>query len=389
MSNYLPFSRPYFDEKESQAILKVLESGWITTGTYNQQLEEHFAHLLKAKHAIALSSATAGMHLTLYALGIGPGDEVITPSMTWVSTANMIRLVGADPIFVDIDINTLLISTDAIKKAITKRTKAIIPVHFAGVPCNLEEIYQIGKDYGIQIIEDAAHAIGSVYKNEIIGQRGTAIFSLHAIKNITCAEGGIVVTDNNVLAKRLRQLKFHGIAQTDIDQVTRQRKPTAEVIEPGFKYNLSDLHAAIGCVQIEKLNYINRKRALLAEHYLKKIDTEYYTPLSIPNYDHLHAWHLFIIRINTSLLSCSREDLMNFLKEHGIHTGLHFKAIHTHRYYQKHLNTNTQSPNNLTNTEWNDSRILSLPLFPDMTVEDADRVINILDLFTRSRNVLK
>ncbi|EFE7247349.1 aminotransferase class I/II-fold pyridoxal phosphate-dependent enzyme [Escherichia coli] len=238
MSEFLPFSRPAMGVEELAAVKEVLESGWITTGPKNQALEQAFCQLTGNQHAIAVSSATAGMHITLMALKIGKGDEVITPSLTWVSTLNMISLLGATPVMVDVDRDTLMVTPEAIESAITPRTKAIIPVHYAGAPADIDAIRAIGERYGIAVIEDAAHAVGTYYKGRHIGAKGTAIFSFHAIKNITCAEGGLIVTDNENLARQLRMLKFHGLGVDAYDRQTWGRAPQAEVLTPGYMYDL-------------------------------------------------------------------------------------------------------------------------------------------------------
>ncbi|EQC3291968.1 aminotransferase class I/II-fold pyridoxal phosphate-dependent enzyme, partial [Providencia stuartii] len=267
MSNFLPFSKPAIGDEEVKAVEKVLRSGWITTGPQNHQLEQDFCERYGCKHAIALSSATAGMHVVLMALGIGPGDEVITPSQTWVSTINMIELLGATPVMIDVDRDTLMVQPDAVEKALTAKTKAIIPVHYAGAPCDLDALRAIAQKAGVALIEDAAHAVGTRYKEEWIGQQGTAIFSFHAIKNVTCAEGGLVVTDNDELAQRVRTLKFHGLGVDAFDRQMQGRKPQAEVVEPGLKYNLSDIHAAIAVVQLSRVEEMNQRRAQLVARY--------------------------------------------------------------------------------------------------------------------------
>lgn len=224
MSEFLPFSRPAMGVEELAAVKEVLESGWITTGPKNQALEQAFCQLTGNQHAIAVSSATAGMHITLMALKIGKGDEVITPSLTWVSTLNMISLLGATPVMVDVDRDTLMVTPEAIESAITPRTKAIIPVHYAGAPADIDAIRAIGERYGIAVIEDAAHAVGTYYKGRHIGAKGTAIFSFHAIKNITCAEGGLIVTDIycwefwHSLSEKRRDLMYSAPQRTAIPQ---------------------------------------------------------------------------------------------------------------------------------------------------------------------------
>ncbi|MBF7955175.1 UDP-4-amino-4-deoxy-L-arabinose aminotransferase [Rahnella victoriana] len=370
MENFLPFSRPSMGEEEIAAVGQVLRSGWITTGPQTHQLEQDFAAAFGCKHAIAVSSATGGMHVTLMALGIGPGDEVITPSQTWVSTLNMIVLLGAEPVMIDVDPDTLMVSADAIAAAITPKTKAIIPVHYAGAPLDLDPIYAVANQHGIAVIEDAAHAAGTKYRDRWIGAQGTAIFSFHAIKNMTCAEGGLIATDDDALAAKVRALKFHGLAVDAFDRQVLGRKPQAEVVAPGFKYNLSDIHAAIAVVQLKRLAQMNARRAELAQRYLDKLQGSPYLPMHVPAYPHLHAWHLFMIRVDEQRCGISRDDLMERLKEQGIGTGLHFRAAHTQKYYRErypHLN--------LPASEWNSARLCSLPLFPDMQDSDVDRVV--------------
>lgn len=373
MENFLPFSRPSMGEEEIHAVGQVLRSGWITTGPQTHQLEQDFCATFGSKHAIAVSSATGGMHITLLALGIGPGDEVITPSQTWVSTLNMIVLLGAEPVMVDVDPNTLMVRPEEVAAAITPKTKAIIPVHYAGAALDLDPLYALAEQHGIALIEDAAHAAGSRYQERWIGAQGTAIFSFHAIKNMTCAEGGIIATDDDALAARVRMLKFHGLAVDAFDRQALGRRPQAEVIEPGYKYNLSDVHAAIAVVQLRRLSEMNARRAALAERYLQKLQGTPFLPLHIPMYPHLHSWHLFIIRVDEASCGIDRDALMEALKEQGIGTGLHFRAAHTQKFYRERY------PDlSLPHSEWNSARLCSLPLFPDMQDSDVDRVTNVL-----------
>lgn len=373
MIPFLPFSRPSLAEEEVAAVRAVMTSGWITTGEKNQQLEAAFCALTGNKHAIAVSSATGGMHVTLMALDLKPGDEVITPSLTWVSTLNMIVLLGAEPVMVDVDRDTLMVTPELIAAAITPRTRAIIPVHYAGAPVDMDEIRALGLRHGIPVIEDAAHAAGTYYKGHHIGAQGTAIFSFHAIKNMTCAEGGLIVTDDDRLAERIRSLKFHGLGVDAFDRQAQGRAPQAEVISPGFKYNLSDIHAAIALVQFGKLAQANQRREAIAQRYLEALADTPFLPLRQPDWPHQHAWHLFILRVDTARCGISRDALMAALKERGIGTGLHFRAAHTQKYYRERFPALS-----LANTEWNSARICSIPLFPDMTHDDISRVINAL-----------
>ncbi|WP_433735312.1 UDP-4-amino-4-deoxy-L-arabinose aminotransferase [Pseudomonas putida] len=371
---FLPFSRPSIGDEEIAAVEQVLRSGWITTGPKNQALEEHFANYIGCRHAVALSSATGGMHITLLALGIGPGDEVITPSQTWVSTGNMICLLGATPVFVDVDRDTLMSDVASIEAAITPRTKAIIPVHYAGAAFDLDPLYALADKHGIAVIEDAAHAAGTRYKGRHVGSQGTAIFSFHAIKNMTCAEGAMFVTDDEALASRVRMLKFHGLGVDAYDRMTHGRKPQAQVIEPGFKYNLADINAAIALVQLERLDEINAKRTQLANTYLQRLEGLPVQPLAVPSYAQQHAWHLFILRIDPERCGLDREALMKALQEQNIGTGIHFIATHLHTYYRQRF------PDvHLPNTEWNSARLCSIPLFPDMTTDDVERVVGAIE----------
>ncbi|MEQ9917946.1 UDP-4-amino-4-deoxy-L-arabinose aminotransferase [Pectobacterium aroidearum] len=370
MTDFLPFSRPNMGEEEIAAVAEVLRSGWITTGPKCQQLEQAFCQQVGCRQAIAVSSATGGMHVTLMALGIGPGDEVITPSQTWVSTVNIITLLGAEPVMVDVDRHTLMVRPQDVEAAITPKTKAIIPVHYAGAPADLTALRAISERYGIPLIEDAAHAVGTQYRDEWIGARGTAIFSFHAIKNITCAEGGMVVTDDEALAERIRSLKFHGLGVDAFDRQRQGRKPQAEVVTPGFKYNLADINAAIALVQLDKLPAINARRQQLAARYLTQLRSLPLQPLAVPDYPHLHAWHLFMVRVDETQCGISRDSLMAELQTRGIGTGLHFRAVHTQKYYRErypHLH--------LPETEWNSASLMTLPLFPDMQDSDVDRVV--------------
>ncbi|RMU71403.1 Polymyxin resistance protein ArnB [Pseudomonas syringae pv. apii] len=371
---FLAFSRPSIGDEEIAAVTRVLRSGWITTGPECQKLEEEFAARVGAQHAVALSSATGAMHVALLALGVGPGDEVITPSQTWVSTANMICLLGATPVFVDVDRDTLMTSAALIEQAITPRTKAIVPVHYAGAAFDLDSLYVLADRHGIIVIEDAAHAAGTAYQGRPVGQQGTAIFSFHAIKNMTCAEGAMLVTDNARLADRVRQLKFHGLGVDAYDRLTLGRKPQAEVMEPGFKYNLADINASIARVQLQRLDAINAQRQALASHYLERLANSPVQPLALPLHAQQHAWHLFILRIDPERCGLDRDAFMKALQARNIGTGIHFIATHLHSYYRKRF------PDvRLPDTEWNSSRLCSIPLFPDMSLDDVERVVGAIE----------
>jgi UDP-4-amino-4-deoxy-L-arabinose-oxoglutarate aminotransferase len=372
-ATFLPFSKPSICESEIEAVAEVMRSGWITTGPKAAEFEEAFCRYCNAERAVALNSATGGMHLLFAAMGIGPGDEVITPSMTWVSTVNLIKLAGATPVFADIDRDTLMVSSETIEPLITERTRLIVPVHFAGAAADMEPIRQLALGKNIPVVEDAAHAAGTVYRGEKIGRRGTAIFSFHPIKNMTCGEGGMFCSDDPELLERIRRLKFHGLGADAYDRNTQGRAPQAEVLEPGFKYNLTDIAAALGLGQLNRLDEFIEKRALLACRYQELLaDVDEILPLAVPSYPMRHAWHLFVIRLDIKAAGMDREIFMAELKRRNIGTGIHFKAVHKHRYYRETLHL---PEGGLPNTEWNSDRICSLPLFPDMDLSDVHEVV--------------
>jgi UDP-4-amino-4-deoxy-L-arabinose-oxoglutarate aminotransferase len=372
-STFLPFSKPAISEKEIQMVAEVLRSGWITTGRKAAEFEEAFRGYCNAEGAVALSSATAGMHLLLVALGIGPGDKVITPSMTWVSTVNLIVLAGATPVFADIDRETLMVTPETIEPLISDHTRLIIPVHFAGAAADMQPLRELALKKNVHLVEDAAHAAGTEYQGEKIGRKGSAIFSFHPIKNMTCGEGGMLCSDDLDLVEKVRRLKFHGLGVDAYDRAIQGRAPQAEVLEPGYKYNLTDLAAALGLGQLARLGRFIEKRSLLARRYMELLaDVDEILPLAIPPYPMRHAWHLFIVRLDTDRAPMDRDTFMAELKNRNIGTGIHFKAVHMQKYYRETLRLPDGA---LPATEWNSDRLCSLPLFPDMTAEDVDSVV--------------
>ncbi len=369
-SDFLPFTRPAINEADIEAVTAVLRSGWITNGPKNVEFEEKICNLTGNRYAVALSSATAAMHLLLKVMKIGEGDEVVTPSMTWVSIVNMIVLAGAKPVFCEVDPETLLATPESVAAVLTDRTRLIVPVHYAGAPVDLDGIRRVAGN--IPVVEDAAHALGTYYKGRHVGSSGTAIYSFHAIKNITTAEGGMLVTDDKALADAIRRWKFHGIGMDAFDRQNRGRSPQAEVLEPGFKYNLTDLQAALGVSQLERLININRRRRELAMRYREKLaGIDEIRPLGDPaGYDFEHAWHLFVVRVDSPKLT--RDEFMAALKAENIGTGLHFRCAHLQKYYREVMGFR---PGMLPVTEYNSDHICSLPLFPDMIPEDVDDVV--------------
>ena len=368
---FLPFSKPCLGPREIEAVCGVLQTDWITTGPKNTEFEEKFKAYTGAVSAVAMTSETSVMFALFRALGIGPGDEVITPSMTWVSLPNTAELFGARPVFVDCDRDTLMISPEAAEAAITPRTKMIVPVHFAGAPFDRDGFTELADRHGIFLLEDAAHALGTQYKGEKIGASGTAMFSFHPIKNITTGEGGMFVSDDVQLTARLRSLKFHGLGQDAYDRKTFGRSPRAQVLEPGFKFNLSDIHAVLGVVQLDRLEELNAERRRIAAAYRRALaEIPELLPLAEPKYEFVHSCHLFPVRLVTDRLT--RDEMMAKLKEKNIGTGLHFQSVHRQKYYAQKYGF---APGFLPATEWNSERLMSLPSFPGMTEEDLADVI--------------
>jgi len=371
---YLPFSRPSIGQEEIDEVIDTLRSGWITTGPKTRRFEDDFKAYVGCRHAIALSSATGGLHLGLMAMGIGPGDEVITSPMTFAATINQIVLTEATPILVDIDDQTMMMRVDRIEEKITKKTRLILPVHFAGAPVDMDPIVQLQKKYHLKVLEDAAHGLGTRYKGRHVGAIGDGgVFSFHPIKNMTTAEGGMFVTNDEALADKVRLLRFHGLSADAWERYHRGGSVHSDVAMPGYKYNLTDLQASLGIHQLAKLDNFNRRREQLASTYdrllrsVRAIDRP-----GRPSYEHHHGWHLYVIRLKLEQLKIDRDQFINELKKRNIGTGFHFKAIHLHRYYAGKLGYDRGS---LPLAESTSERILSLPLFPDMTEKDVKDVI--------------
>lgn len=373
-SKFLPFSAPTITEDDVAAVADVLRSGWITTGQKSADFEQKFAEYVGCPAAVGLTSATAGMHVAFKAIDIGPGDEVITPSMTWVSTVNLVVLAGARPVFVDVNRDTLMVSAASIAAAMTSKTKVIVPVHFSGSAVDMDPITELAKKHGVAVIEDAAHAAGTLYNGRHVGKTGTSIFSFHPIKNMTTGEGGMFCSDDAALVERIRRLKFHGLGVDAFDRQMQGRSPQAEVLEPGYKYNLTDISAVLGLRQLARLEEFNAKRTDLAMLYRKRLaEIDELIPLADVKYPVRHAWHLFIVRLDTDKAGMSRDDFMKELKARNIGTGLHFRAVHLQKYYLEKMRMRRGM---LPNTEWNSDRICSLPLFPNMTGQDVDDVVD-------------
>ncbi len=371
---FLPFSRPTIGGEEIEEVCDSLRSGWLTSGPKVLKFENMFKDWSGNKHAVAVNSATAGLHVALSTLDLMPGDEVITTPITWPSTVNNIVICGGIPVFADVDRDTMQINPEQVEKKISRRTRAIIPVHFAGAPCDLKPLREMCDYYGIKLIQDAAHALGTRYRGELIGSHGDlAVFSFHPIKNITTGEGGMILCADDEEAERMRRLRFHGISRDAWKRYSKGGPPQYEVEEPGFKYNMLDIQAAIGIHQFKKLKEFNNARKHLAENYRSLLaEVPEVLPLADVPYPHEHAWHLFVVRLKIEALRVDRDRFLVELQKENIGVGLHFPAVHLQKFYRKKYG---YGKGDYPEAEWNSERIFSLPLYPLLTEQDQGDVV--------------
>jgi dTDP-4-amino-4,6-dideoxygalactose transaminase len=376
MKNFLPFALPEIGEEEINEVIDSLRSGWVTTGPKAKLLEENFTSFLglEGLESIAVNSATSGLHLALEALDVGLGDEVIVPTYTFTATAEIVRYLGATPIMVDVDPKTFNMTSKSFENAITPKTKAVVPVHFAGLACDMDSIIAIAKRNDIKVVEDAAHALPTVYKGNLIGTLGSdvTIFSFYANKTMTTGEGGMVVTAIPEVAKRCKVMRLHGISRDAFDRYT-STKPSwfYEIIAPGYKYNMPDIAASIGIHQLKKLPGFQIKRQKMAEYYnnaLKDLPLE--LP-AMPSLDSSHAWHLYAIRLHPSA-NISRDLFIEKMSEFGIGCSVHFIPLHLHPYWRDTYNL---SPNMYPIAQSIYETEVSLPLYTKMTNDDLVRVV--------------
>ena len=372
---FIPLAKPVMGPEEEQAVLQAMRSGWLTSGHNIHAFEQSFASAVGAKEAVSVSSCTSAIHLCLVEAGLKPGDEVITPPITWVSTINTLLNMGLKPVFVDVDPNTYNIDPYKIEEKITEKTKAIIPVDLAGHPCELDEIQRIAKKYDLHLIEDSAHALGAMYRSQKVGSiTERTCFSFYATKNITTIEGGVITLDDAEKAKYLRILATNGLTDTAWDRYGRSAflRPQ-ELVVAGYKYTMSNISAGIGLEQIKKLQTFNNIRQRLATRYyysLSDID-EIILP-TVKDYVQ-HAWHLYIIRIDTKKVKKTRDEIAFMLRLENIGTGLHFYGVHLHPYIQQICGV---TPEDCPISTQISDEILSLPLHPLLTEENIQYVVD-------------
>ena len=373
---FLPFARPDIGDAEIAAVTEALRSGWVTTGPKARAFEQAFTDYLGGEglQSIAVNSATAGLHLALEALGIGPGDEVIAPTLTFTATVEVVRYLGADPVLVDVDPVTLNIDPEKIRAAITPRTKAIMPVHYGGLACRMDAILAIAREHGLKVVEDAAHALPTTWRGTLVGQlqSDVTVFSFYANKTITTGEGGMAVTHNEALAQRMRTMRLHGMNRDAFDRFT-SRIPAwyYEVVAPGFKYNMTDVAAAMGVEQLARLPHFVQRREVLARRYHEQLAN---LPLALPAVappGDTHAWHLYVIRLlpNAPL---ERDAAIQALSDRGIGTSVHYVPLHRHPYWRDRYQL---TPAMFPEADAAYQAMISIPLFTAMSDSDQDRVI--------------
>ncbi len=372
--DFIPYNLPDITQAEIDEVVDTLRSGWIAKGPRTLKFEKEFAEYLGAKHAIAVNSCTAALHISLLTQNIGPGDEVITTPMTFASTASTILHCGAKPVFADIDYRTGCIDPEEIAKKITPHTKAIVPVHYSGQVCDLDRIYELADEHNLYVSEDAAHALWSRYKGRLIGNklRGAASYSFYATKNLATGDGGMLVTDRDDIAERARVLVGQGMSHNAWNRYAKGGSWKYDIVEPGYKYNMFDIQAALGLVQLSRMEEMQARRLAIAARYQEefgKIDAV--EPPFVPEFT-THCWHLYVLRIVPELLTIDRDQFIVELNERNVGTSVHFIPTHTMTAFRKLGWKEGDFPM----AEKHFERIISLPLYPSMTDEQVQYVID-------------
>ena len=370
--SFIPFHVPQVDDEEISSVVETLKSGWLTTGVKVKRFEEEFARYLGSAHAIAVNSCTAALHLALEALGIEEGDEVIVPTMTFTATAEVVLYFQAKPVLVDCRPDTFNIDRDGVERAITAKTKAIIPVHFGGQPCDMASIVEIARRNKLFVVEDAAHALPAKYRGQTIGTIGDiTCFSFYATKTITTGEGGMATTENPEWAARMRMMSLHGISHDAWKRYTKEGSWYYEVLSPGFKYNLTDIGAAIGIEQLKKCDKFGAARTRIASAYNERFSDLPGIQIPFCDPDIQHAWHLYVIQLEPQRLTINRDQFIEALKDRGIGTSVHFIPLHLHPYYRDKFG---YAANDFPNASEIYQRIISLPIYPKMTDANIEQV---------------
>ncbi|WP_146430929.1 DegT/DnrJ/EryC1/StrS family aminotransferase [Blastopirellula retiformator] len=384
--DYIVFGQPILGEAELAEVTETLRSCWIGTGPRTARFEAQFAEYVGARYAVAVNSCTAALHLSLLAAGVGPGDEVITTPLTFASTANVIIHCGATPVFVDVERSTMNIDPGQIEKAITPHTKAILPVHFAGRPCDMSAIREIAGRHGVTVIEDAAHCIEGRYRDQKVGSISPlTCFSFYVTKNMTTAEGGMITTDDEQLAATLKMQALHGLSRDAWRRFSDDGYQHYEVTCPGYKYNMTDLQAAIGLCQLPRLEpWLLRREEIWRQYDEAFMKLPCHTPA--PAADHVrHARHLYTLVIDTERLGKTRDQVIADLHLQGIGVGVHYRAVHLHQYYRARFG---YLPDQFPNANWISERTVSLPLSAKLSSDSVSRIINaVAEIFGDERSL--
>ena len=380
----IPFSIPDISRAEIDEVVAALESGWITTGPRTKQFEQAFAERVGAAHGLAVNSCTAAMHLALEALGISPGDEVILPTYTFAATGEVVRYMGATPVLVDILASDHNIDPEAVQRAITPRTKAIIPVHFGGQACDMDALAALAREHDLALVEDAAHAFPTQLNGRTVGALGdVTCFSFYATKTLATGEGGMATTDREDLADRMRVMSLHGISKDAWKRYTAEGSWYYEIVAPGFKYNMTDIAAALGLVQLRRAEELLRGRRRVARRLLETLKwSAAVETLEVRSFDE-HSWHLFLIRLRPEALSIDRARFIEEMKLLGVGTSVHFIPLHLHPYYVK---TYGYAPEDFPVARQCYEGAVSLPIYSLMTDAQVDQVVEaVSDITTRFR----
>jgi len=372
----VPFYRQSFDSREVKEVADTIKSGWVTSGKKAQKFEQQIAGYVGAKHALAVNSCTAAMHLLLKAAGIGPGDEVVTTPYTFASTSEAILYTGATPVYSDIDYDSLNVHPETVAGKITKQTRALLPVHIAGLPLHMDGFIKLARLHKIKLFDDAAHALGASYKGKKIGSLGDgSAFSFYATKNLTTGEGGMVTTKHAPLANRIKLLTLHGMSKGAWKRYTKAGSWRYDLLDLGYKYNLSDLAASLGVIQFEKFEKFQAARRKAADRYLRNLlDID---SLKLPLVEDVseHAWHLFMIRLRLPMLKINRDDFIEELKHHRIGTSVHFIPLFLQSYYRKRFKLDKKDFPNAYKAY---REIITLPFFPDIKPAEIDFVCEVI-----------
>lgn len=372
-TSFLSFHTPDIGDEEISAVVETLRSGWLTTGPRAHEFENAFANYVGAAHAVAVNSCTAALHLALDAIGLREGDEVLVPTMTFAATAEVVHYFKARPILVDCEPDTLNIDPDSLERAISPRSRAIIPVHYGGHPCEMNRITEIARNHRLHVIEDAAHALPASYRGQMVGTVGDlACFSFYATKTLCTGEGGMVTTGNPEYAERVRTMSLHGISKDAWKRYRAEGSWYYEIVAPGFKYNMTDIAAALGLAQLAKCDRMREARRRIAGIYDQGLATldEAATPVVRDGVE--HAWHLYPIRLELERLRISRQEFVAMMRSRNIGTSVHFIPLHLHPYYRS---TYHYQPQDFPNASYAYERVVSLPIYPSMTDGDASDVI--------------